>query len=118
MATVLLAHLGGLGGFRRLVAIKRLHPHLASETQFVSMFLDEARLVAEIRHPNVVPTLDISDTLQGLCLVMEYIDGAPLTKLLKHAAKQKRGVNPPVAIRITLESLPWLRAAQRPRAHE
>ena len=47
MATVYLAHLGGLGGFRRLVAIKRLHPHLASEPQFVSMFLDEARLVAE-----------------------------------------------------------------------
>lgn len=118
MATVYLAHLGGLGGFRRLVAIKRLHPHLASETQFVSMFLDEARLVAEIRHPNVVPTLDISDTLQGLCLVMEYIDGAPLTKLLKHAAKQKRGVNPRVAIRIMLDSLAGLHAAHELRDHE
>lgn len=118
MATVYLAHLGGLGGFRRLVAIKRLHPHLASETQFVSMFLDEARLVAEIRHPNVVPTLDISDTMQGLCLVMEYIDGAPLTKLLKHAAKQKRGVNPRVAIRVMLDSLAGLHAAHELRDHE
>ncbi len=118
MATVYLAHLGGLGGFRRLVAIKRLHPHLASETQFVSMFLDEARLVAEIRHPNVVPTLDISDTMQGLCLVMEYIDGAPLTKLLKHAATQKRGVNPRVAIRIMIDSLAGLHAAHELRDHE
>ncbi|MCB9587225.1 MAG: serine/threonine protein kinase [Polyangiaceae bacterium] len=118
MATVYLAHLGGLGGFRRLVAIKRLHPHLASEPQFVSMFLDEARLVAEIRHPNVVPTLDISDTMQGLCLVMEYIDGAPLTKLLKQAAKQKRGVNPRVAIRVMLDSLAGLHAAHELRDHE
>ncbi|MGE0322776.1 MAG: serine/threonine-protein kinase [Polyangiaceae bacterium] len=118
MATVYLAHLGGLGGFRRLVAIKRLHPHLASEPQFVSMFLDEARLVAEIRHPNVVPTLDISDTMQGLCLVMEYIDGAPLTKLLKQAAKQKRGVNPRVAIRVMLDSLAGLHAAHDLRDHE
>lgn len=118
MATVFLAHLGGLGGFRRLVAIKRLHPHLAHEPQFISMFLDEARLVAEIRHPNVVPTLDVSETAQGLCLVMEYIDGAPLTKLLKLAAGEKRGMNPRVAIRIMLDSLAGLHAAHELRDHE
>lgn len=59
MATVFLARLTGVGGFQRLVAIKRLHPHLAGEKEFVDMFLDEARLAAGIHHPNVVPILEV-----------------------------------------------------------
>jgi eukaryotic-like serine/threonine-protein kinase len=57
MATVYLARLAGVGGFQRFVAIKRLHPHLASEEEFIEMFLDEARLAAGIHHPHVVPIL-------------------------------------------------------------
>src|SRR5258706_7157525 len=59
MATVHLGRLLGPVGFARTVAIKRLHPHLAKDPEFVAMFLDEARLAARIRHPNVVPTLDV-----------------------------------------------------------
>jgi serine/threonine protein kinase len=62
MATVYVARAQGVAGFERLVAIKVLHPHLAHDDEFISMFLDEARLAARIRHPNVVPTLDISDS--------------------------------------------------------
>ena len=57
VASVFLARLAGVGGFQRLVAIKRLNPHLASEWEFVEMFLDEARLAASIHHRNVVPIL-------------------------------------------------------------
>ena len=57
MATVFLARLGGVAGFQRLVAIKRLHPHLARDPEFTQMFLDEARLAARLHHPNVVPIL-------------------------------------------------------------
>ena len=59
MATVHLARMLGEVGFARTVAIKRLQPHLAEEAEFVTMFMDEARIVARIRHPNVVPTLDV-----------------------------------------------------------
>jgi len=55
MATVYLARNSGVAGFQRLVAIKRLHPHLAREPEFIEMFLDEARLAARLHHPNVVP---------------------------------------------------------------
>ena len=61
MATVHLGRLKGEAGFARTVAIKRLHPQFAKDPEFVVMFLDEARLAARIRHPNVVPTLDVVD---------------------------------------------------------
>ena len=71
MATVFLARLSGVGGFQRFVAIKRLHPHLAREPEFIEMFLEEARLSARIHHPNVVPILEIGESEQGYYIVME-----------------------------------------------
>ena len=59
MAAVHLGRLMGQVGFARTVAIKRLHPNFACDPEFVAMLMDEARLAARIRHPNVVPTLDI-----------------------------------------------------------
>src|SRR5271170_5432375 len=78
MATVFLARLSGVGGFQRFVAIKRLHPHLARDEDFIEMFLDEARLAARIHHPNVVPILEIGTSDEGYYLVMEYIEGDTL----------------------------------------
>ena len=71
MATVFLGRLGGVGGFQRFVAIKRLHPHLAHEQEFIEMFLDEARLAAGIHHPHVVPILEVGESDSGYYLVME-----------------------------------------------
>ena len=82
MATVYLGRLLGPVGFSRTVAIKRLHPHFASDPEFVSMFLDEARLAARIRHPNVVQTLDVVATKGELFLVMDYVHGGSLARLL------------------------------------
>ena len=59
MATVHLARQLGAGGFARIVAIKRLHERYARDPDFVAMFLDEARIVARVRHPNVVQTIDV-----------------------------------------------------------
>src|ERR1700733_2731220 len=59
MASIHLGRLRGPAGFTRTVAIKRLHPQYARDEQFVAMFMDEARLVARIQHPNVVPILDV-----------------------------------------------------------
>jgi len=83
MATVHLGRLLGPVGFSRTVAIKRLHPHFARDPEFVAMFLDEARLAARIRHPNVVSTLDVV-VLQGeLFVVMDYVHGEALSKLVR-----------------------------------
>lgn len=83
MATVHLGRLLGPVGFSRTVAIKRLHAQYASDPEFVSMFLDEARLAARIRHPNVVPTLDVVATGGELFLVMEYVPGESLARLTR-----------------------------------
>ena len=70
MATVHLGRLVGTAGFSRTIAIKRLMPDFARDEQFVAMIVDEARLAARIRHPNVVPILDCVAEDGELFLVM------------------------------------------------
>src|SRR5271169_2271987 len=84
MATVYIGRLVGPVGFARTVAVKRLHPQFAADAEFVSMFLDEARLAARIQHPNVVSTLDVVATMGELFLVMEYVRGESVSALLRH----------------------------------
>ena len=111
MATVFLARLSGVAGFQRLVAIKRLHPHLAREPEFVEMFLDEARLAARIHHPNVVPIQEVGESDSGYYLVMDYIEGDTLARVLAKAAKTNSKVPYGVTIRILLDTLAGLHAA-------
>ncbi len=114
MASVYIARAQGVAGFERLVAIKVLHPHLAYEQEFISMFLDEARLAARIRHMNVVPTLDVSDSPgDGYFLVMEYIEGNHLGALLGRAAKQGERLPRPFVCRVLVDTLQGLGAAHR-----
>ncbi len=91
MATVHLGRVVGAGGFQRVVAIKVMHPHIASDPEFVGMFLDEARLAAGIRHPNVVATLDIEQGETGLSIVMEYVEGARPTCWPRPCASRASG---------------------------
>ncbi|EYF02419.1 serine/threonine-protein kinase [Chondromyces apiculatus] len=111
MASVFLARLGGAGGFQRFVAIKRLHPHLASEAEFIEMFLDEARLAAGIHHPHVVPILEVGTTEAGYYLVMEYIEGDTMARVLARAASGGKMVPRSVVVRILLDALAGLHAA-------
>ncbi len=85
MATVHYGRLIGTAGFARTVAIKRMHRHTASDPDFASMFVDEALLVARIRHPNVVPVIDVVGCEGELSLIMEYVQGETLARLLRAA---------------------------------
>ncbi|WP_437955850.1 protein kinase [Sorangium sp. So ce119] len=109
MATVYLGRAVGAGGFERLVALKMMHPHIAAEPEFVAMFLDEARLAARVRHPNVVATFDLVE--DPLFLVMEYIEGPSLHLLLRTCARAKRPLPLGIALRIFLDVLAGLHAA-------
>jgi serine/threonine-protein kinase len=95
MATVHYGRLFGTAGFSRTVAIKRLHPQFAKDPEFAAMFLDEAHLAASIRHPNVVPTLDVVATGGELFIVMEYVRGETLARLL---SARSRGDAAPLRI--------------------
>jgi serine/threonine-protein kinase len=111
MATVYLGRLSGAGGFQRFVGIKRLHPHLAHEPEFIEMFLDEARLAARIHHPNVVPILEIGTSEQGYYIVMEYVEGDTLANLIARTVQGGRRVPVHVATRIVIDVLAGLHAA-------
>ena len=111
MATVYLARLSGVAGFQRLVAIKRLHPHLAREPEFVEMFLDEARLAARIHHPNVVPIQEVGESDSGYYLVMDYVEGDTFARVLARASQAKATVPHGVTIRVLLDVLAGLHAA-------
>ena len=111
MATVHIGRLLGPVGFSRTVAIKRLHPQFAKEPDFVSMFLDEARLAARIRHPNVVGTLDVVALSGELFLVMEYVQGESLARLMRTMRERGAGVPVPIAAAIIVGVLEGLHAA-------
>jgi len=118
MGTVFLARLKGAGGFERRVAIKVMHPHIASDPDFVAMFLDEARLAARIHHRNVVPTIDIQDHEERIFLVMDYVNGISLHRLVR-AARTSRVVIPMgVLLRIMLDVLSGLHAAHEVKAED
>jgi len=87
MGEVHAARVRGEAGFEKVVAIKRMHPHLAADRRFVQMFLDEARIAASIHSPFVVSTLDLGRDDNGTpYLVMEMVQGASLAQLLDNTA--------------------------------
>jgi eukaryotic-like serine/threonine-protein kinase len=116
MAAVFLARLDGPVGFARTVAIKRLHPQFAADSDFVTMFLDEARLAARIQHPNVVPTLDIVATGGELFLVMEYVRGESASQLVRRAAQRNEHIPQRIVAAIVSGVLQGLHAAHE--AHD
>jgi eukaryotic-like serine/threonine-protein kinase len=115
MATVHLGRLRGPVGFARTVAIKRLHPNVARDPEFVAMFLDEARLAARIRHPNVVPTIDVVQEGVELFLVMEYVAGESLARLSRPTRNEGRPIPVAIAIAIVADALHGLHEAHEAR---
>jgi serine/threonine-protein kinase len=111
MATIHLGRLVGPVGFSKIVAIKRLHEHLASDPDFVEMFLDEARIAARINHPNVVSTLDIVELEKELFLVMDYVQGESLAFFIRTMRNHDRSIPVPIAAQIMSGVLHGLHAA-------
>src|SRR4051812_28145233 len=111
MATVHIGRLLGPVGFARTVAVKRLHPQFAKDPEFVSMFLDEARLAARVQHPNVVATIDVVATDGELFLIMDYVRGESLSKLIRTARKAGEHVPPRIAASVMCGFLHGLHAA-------
>jgi len=85
------------GGFSRVVAVKQIHPMYATNQEFVAMFRDEVRVASRVVHPNVVPILDVIWADDELSLIMEYVHGLSVARLLKVA-----GHAPPPEIATTV----------------
>jgi serine/threonine protein kinase len=95
MAEVYLGEASSVEGFKKRVAIKRVLPHLAQNDNFIQMFLDEARLSARLSHANIVAVFDISAREDTYFLIMEFVDGANLKKILE--SLHRRGQRFPLA---------------------
>jgi serine/threonine-protein kinase len=113
MAEVLLCRLAGASGFERLVTLKRVLPSLAHQPGFTSMFLDEARIVASIRHANVVQVFELLDEGGELCIVMEYLEGESLASLRASLRGSARPFPPALACWILAEAAAGLHAAHQ-----
>jgi len=111
MATVHIGQLIAPLGFSRVVAIKRLHPMLSGQPEFAAMLVDEARITARVRHLNVIPTLDVFVEAGECFLVMEYVEGESLAKLLHAASFAEKSVPPEVAVAVITGVLHGLHAA-------
>jgi eukaryotic-like serine/threonine-protein kinase len=98
MATVHRALERGIEGFERVVALKRLLPHLAEDASFIRSFVREAKLASTLQHPNIVQTLELGRVGATYFISMEYIDGRDVRKILRHARK----VSGPPPINVTL----------------
>lgn len=111
MATVHFGRQLGAGGFARTVAIKRLRGEFLESQELVSTLLDEARLASRIRHPNVVATLDMVAAEDEVFLVMEYVAGESLSRLLQKLQAQNARVSPKLASGLLCGILHALHAA-------
>lgn len=96
MAEVFLAEKRGPGGFERRLALKRILPHLASDPAAVTSFLDEARIAAQLHHPNIVQVHDIEVFDETYYLAMELMDGPSLQQILRRVGAMEDGLPLPV----------------------
>src|SRR6185369_12197588 len=80
-------------GFEKHVVVKRIREDIASDSEFIAMFLDEARVAANLNHPNIIQTFEV-DQLNGVpYIAMEYVRGATLAMLLAQHREEHRKIH-------------------------
>ncbi|MBZ5587604.1 MAG: TonB family protein [Acidobacteriia bacterium] len=89
MAEVYRARMKGVEGFQKIVAIKRILAHLTDNDEFVTMFVDEAKLAAQLQHPNIIHIYDLGKIERSYYIAMEYIDGKDLRSILRTLEEKK-----------------------------
>ena len=100
MAEVWKARMRGVEGFQKTVAIKRILPHMTDNAEFVGMFIDEAKLAAQLTHPNIVHIYDLGKIGRDYYIAMEYVDGRDLRSLLN--AGRRKGMPLPLGLSLLI----------------
>src|SRR4051812_22332651 len=88
MAEVFRSKIVSSHGFEKVLVIKRILPHLAADKTFVSMFIDEAKLTAQLTHPKIVQILDFGDVTGQYFIALEFVDGFDALGLLRIIAQK------------------------------
>jgi serine/threonine-protein kinase len=115
MATLYLARLDGPQGFEKFFALKKIHPHLAEEREFVEMFLDEARFASLIQHPNVVQIFELGEERGDYFFAMEYLEGESLAMVGKELDRRELPPPWPILAHIVARTATGLHAAHELR---
>lgn len=102
MAEVFKAKRTGVEGFEKVVAVKRILPHLSDNKEFVDMFIDEAKMVAGLTHPNIVQISDLGKIDKSYYIAMEYVHGRDLRTILRRA--KERGLRLPLDLTVLIVS--------------
>jgi eukaryotic-like serine/threonine-protein kinase len=118
MAEVLMAEQKGPAGFHKTVVLKRILPSFAERADFVEMFLNEARIAAQVNHPNVVQIFDLGQDGPHYFIAMEYVRGIDLRGVLSTARRLGVRVPYPLAARIAADMCAGLHAAHCAKDHE
>ena len=118
MAEVWLARSVGIAGFEKLVVLKTILPQLAQNPQFVTMFVNEARLAAMLSHPNCVQIFDLGQEGECLYIAMEYLEGFSLARVLRRSRVMGVPISEPIVSRIIMDSASGLDYAHRLKDRE
>jgi serine/threonine-protein kinase len=117
-ANVYLAVARGPSGFNKLVVLKFLKQELAVESEFRRMFLNEARLAARLNHPNVVQTNEVFEEDGRPIIVMEYLEGAALSRVVGRAREQGQPIPMAMHLRIICDALSGLHYSHELRDYD
>ena len=118
MAEVWKARMRGVEGFQKIVAIKKILPHLSEDREFIDMFIDEAKLAAQLNHNNIIHIYDLGKIQSSYYIAMEYIDGHDLKTILKQAQERDVPMTLELALFITSKIASALDYAHRKRDFE
>jgi len=118
MAEVWKARMRGVEGFQKIVAIKKILPHLSDNQDFIEMFVDEAKLAAQLNHNNIIHIYDLGKIQSSYYIAMEYIDGYDLKNILRKAQERDQPLSVEIALFVASKIAAALDYAHRKRDFE
>jgi len=113
MAEIWLARQKGLEGFEKVVVIKRIADAYSSDAMFVEMFLDEARIAAQLDHPNIVQIHDLGEHRGAYYIAMEYLHGEDLAMMVRTGRKTEQPVPFAIAAQVIAYAAEGLASAHQ-----
>ncbi|MBI3179009.1 MAG: serine/threonine protein kinase, partial [Deltaproteobacteria bacterium] len=105
MGEIFYAKIGGVEGFEREVAIKKMLPHLSEDRNFIDMLIKEAKLTVLLHHPNIVQVYDLAKEGKDYFIAMEYVPGVTVGSLLEQAHRAGKHLPYEIAVYITMQIL-------------
>ncbi len=117
MAEVWKAKLVGEKGFEKIVAIKKILPHLSDNEEFISMFIDEARVAANLTHPNIAQIYELGKMDDSFFIAMEYVAGHNLRMVLNQLNQLKVTMAPEVVVFVGMKLCNALHYAHVKKSH-